>query len=615
MKLYRKLLLFTLAAALLPLSAVGFAVLAGAERALLVRIGAEQVATARGAAEQVGRDLEGLFDGVEGVVRTWHPGELSPAELRALPLVLCQRSPYLHAAALVDAGGAPVVPTVASTEGSPLPDRPAVSPAGLAAFLAAIPLTEALRRQGSLLLTPAYRGPEGRPQVILAKSLPGRGGQPWVVAALVGLEALQARVEAAAGSAGAAAVLDPDGRVVVASAGLVVEPEDRAEVQKLRARPAGGSSYLGSGGGAFQAAWAAVPGSTGWGVFLRLPAEQALAEVARMRRNVLGTSFVSLAALLFLGWVFVRRITRGLGRIDRAARELGGGNLAVRLPESGRDEVAEVSRTFNRMGTELQAARARLERWNEELRAEVEARTRELKEAQAQLLESQKLAAIGQLGAGVAHEINNPLTGILGQAQLLLEKKGEADPEASSLRRIEELARRSREITQNLLRFSQQRAEPDFQRLDLDTVVREALSLAEGQIRDAGVPMEVALGGNVPPVRGDAGHLSQVVLNLLANARAACAGRPGARIVVSTGAAEGQAWFEVKDTGKGIPPDVLPRIFEPFFTTKDVWSNVGLGLSVSFRIVSEHGGRFRVDSRPGEGSTFRVLLPPHRAAV
>jgi len=615
LKLYRKLLLFTLAAALLPLTAVGFAVLAGAERALLARIGAEQAATARGAAEQVGRDLEVLFDGVEGVVHSWRPGELSPEELRALPLLLCRQSRYLHAVALVDAGGRPVVPPFASTETAPLEDRPAVSAAGMAAFLAAIPREEAIQRQGSLLLTPAYQGPEGRPQVVLARSLPGRGGAPWVVGALVGLEGLQARVEAAAGSAGAAAVLDPDERLVVGSPGLVLEPEDRAEAQRLRAGPPGGGSYRGSGATTFQAAWASVPGSTGWGVFLRLPAAQALAEVARMRRNVLGTSFVSLAALFFLGWVFVRRITRGLARIDRAARELGGGNMAVRLPESGRDEVAEVSRTFNRMGAELQQARAKLERWNEELRAEVEARTRELKEAQAQLLESQKLAAIGQLGAGVAHEINNPLTGILGQAQLLLERKGQADPEAASLRRIEDLARRSREITQNLLRFSQQRAEPDFQRLELNGVVREALTLAEGQIRDAGVSMEVSLGEDVPPVRGDAGHLSQVLLHLLSNARAACAGRQGARITVSTSAVEGQACLEVKDTGKGIPPDVLPRIFEPFFTTKEVWSNVGLGLSVSFRIVSEHGGRFRVDSRPGEGSTFRVLLPPHRAAV
>ncbi len=615
MKLYRKLLLFTLAAALLPLTAVGFAVLAGAERALLVRIAAEQAATARGAAEQVGRDLEGLFDLVEGVVQNWHPADLSADELRALPLVLCRQSPHIHAVALVDARGRPVAPPFASTEAAPLEDHPAVSQEGLVAFLAAVPRDEAIRREGSLLLTQAYRGPEGRPQVIVARSIPGRDGQAWVVAVLVGLEGLQARVEAAAGSAGAAAVLDPDGRVVVASPGLAVEAEDRAEAQRLRASPPGGSSYRGAGGDAFQAAWAPVPGNTGWGVFLRLPASQALAEVARMRRNVLGASFVSLAALLVLGWVFVRRITSGLARIDQAARDLGSGNLAVRLPEAGRDEVAEVSRTFNRMGAELQAARARLERWNEELRAEVEARTRDLKEAQAQLLESQKLAAIGQLGAGVAHEINNPLTGILGQAQLLLERRGKADPEAAPLRRIEELARRSREITQNLLRFSQQRAEPDFQPLDLNSMVRETLTLAEGQIRDAGVPLEVALAPDVPQVRGDAGHLSQVLLNLLSNARAACAGRAGATITVGTGVQDDQVCLEVKDTGKGIAPEVLPRIFEPFFTTKEVWSNVGLGLSVSFRIVSEHGGRLRVDSRPGEGSTFRVLLPPHRAAV
>jgi two-component system, NtrC family, sensor kinase len=245
----------------------------------------------------------------------------------------------------------------------------------------------------------------------------------------------------------------------------------------------------------------------------------------------------------------------------------------------------------------------------------VEERSRELREAQAQLLEAQKLAAIGQLGAGVAHEINNPLTGILGQAQLLLEQKAANDPDLPALRKIEDLSRRSAEITRNLLRFSQQRLEPEFVQVDLNRVVRDTLTLAEGHIRETGVALEVRLAEGLPGVRGDARHLQQVLLNLLSNARTACRGRPGARITIETRAAGDQVSLVVRDTGKGIAADARPRIFEPFFTTKDVWSNVGLGLSVSYRIVSEHGGRIGVDSQVDQGSTFTVTLLANGPAV
>jgi signal transduction histidine kinase len=328
-----------------------------------------------------------------------------------------------------------------------------------------------------------------------------------------------------------------------------------------------------------------------------------------MRREVLGATLLTLAALLGLGALFARGVTRGLARIDAAAREIARGNLAARLPAAGGDEVAQVSRAFNQMGEELQAARFRLERWNEELRAQVEARTLELKEAQARLVESQKLAAVGQLGAGVAHEINNPLTGILGQAQLLLERKAPEDPDSEALRQIEGLARRSRDITLNLLRFSQQKEEPDLVPLDLNAAVREALLLAERLVRDEGVELGVALAEGLPRVRGDAGQLAHVLVNLLSNSRTACRGRPAPRVDVSTRATDGEVRLAVRDNGRGIDSEVRPRIFEPFFTTKQVWSNVGLGLSVSWRIVAAHGGRIEVESRPGEGSTFTVVLP------
>jgi two-component system NtrC family sensor kinase len=230
-------------------------------------------------------------------------------------------------------------------------------------------------------------------------------------------------------------------------------------------------------------------------------------------------------------------------------------------------------------------------------------------------VEAQKLAALGQLGAGVAHEINNPLTGILGNAQLLLEQRGDGDPDRGPLQKIEALARRCREITQGLLRFGEQREGAAFEVVDVNRAVRDALVLAEEHVRSAGIGLEVSLAAPPPRVRGDAGQLAQVVLNLLTNARTACLGRPGAAIAVTTSRTAAGVEIAVRDGGKGILPEHLPRIFEPFFTTKDEWSNVGLGLSVSYRIVSEHGGRIDVESRPGEGSVFTVRLPAPPAAA
>ncbi len=300
-------------------------------------------------------------------------------------------------------------------------------------------------------------------------------------------------------------------------------------------------------------------------------------------------------------------LRRRIALLAAAARAVRAGDLAVRVPD-GDDDIGVVSRTFNAMAAELQEARSRLEQWQEELRREVEARARELALAHARLAEERRLAAVGRLGAGFAHEINNPLAGILGYAQLLLER-AKPGPDRASLERIEALARRCRDITQGLVRFSQQIADPDRDGVDLNQLVGDALTIfADGAHAD-GIAVAAELATPPPRVRGDAGHLGQVLLNLLSNARTACEGRPGARIAVSTARDGGDAILRVQDGGKGIAPEHLPHLFEPFFTTKDRWANVGLGLSVSYRIVSDHGGRIEVESRPGEGAAFTVRLP------
>jgi len=320
---------------------------------------------------------------------------------------------------------------------------------------------------------------------------------------------------------------------------------------------------------------------------------------------------VVLGLLALAGVAFAGRLSRRLAGLTTAAQAFGRGELGFRLPVAGADEVAMLSGAFNAMGEELARARDKLTTWNDELKARVDAATAELRAAQAQLLEAQKLAAIGQLGAGVAHEINNPLTGILGNAQLLMLDHAEGDPDFEVLRSIEESAKRCRDITQNLLRFSQSQGQAQLRPVELNAVVRGALALEGPRCAEAQVTLEAQLAPGPLEVLGDADQLAQVLAQLCTNARTAVAGRPERRITVSTGADAGRVTLTVADTGKGIAPEHLGRIFEPFFTTKDVWSNIGLGLSVAYRVATEHQGRLEVSSELGKGARFTLSLPAH----
>jgi len=228
---------------------------------------------------------------------------------------------------------------------------------------------------------------------------------------------------------------------------------------------------------------------------------------------------------------------------------------------------------------------------------------------QSQLIQSDRLASLGTLAAGVAHEINNPLAGILGNTQLLMLDRVESDPDFDTLKKIEQMAKRCKDITANLLRFSQARDKGQLRPMDLNAVVRDAFSLSDNQVKGEGIAVVVKLQPGPLMVQGDPGHLSQVVLAMMQNARTAMMKSQVKELRVATRAEGQNAVLEVADTGKGIASEHLPRIFDPFFTTKDVWTNVGLGLSVAYRVISEHQGKIDVATEVGRGSTFTVRLP------
>jgi two-component system, NtrC family, sensor kinase len=223
------------------------------------------------------------------------------------------------------------------------------------------------------------------------------------------------------------------------------------------------------------------------------------------------------------------------------------------------------------------------------------------------MLQTEKLAAIGELVAGVAHELNNPLTGISTFAQLLLEEKlGEEHLEA--VRNIKRESDRAVSVIRDLLIFSR-KSDPRWGEVDLRTLIEQTLRLRSYTLQSAGIAVEKDLDPNLPTVIGDDRKLQQVIMNVIVNAEYAMHRSDTRRLSIWASANKVNVTVEIADTGIGMTPDVVKHVFEPFFTTKPVGVGTGLGLSVSYGIVQAHGGSIEVNSTAGLGSTFRIVLP------
>jgi signal transduction histidine kinase len=353
------------------------------------------------------------------------------------------------------------------------------------------------------------------------------------------------------------------------------------------------------------------------GVIVERRIEAALSPVRRLGWATVYWISVSGLVAALVGGALARTLASRVVALADGARKIAQGKLDTQLDVPSRDELGELAKAFNAMSTSLGAARTEILRqneeivaWNETLEGRVNEKTRELRDAQDLLLRSRSLASIGSLGAGVAHEINNPLTGVLGLAQLLLADLPEDHPARPMVRDIEEQAMRIQGIVSNLLRFSQTQSGEDFRPLDLAAIIDDAIDLCGPKsLAATGIRIVKHVSSPSPPVRGSVVQLQAAVIQLIQNAAGAMDEGGGCLTLETSRPEETLLRLRVSDTGRGIKPEVLPRIFDPFFTTKARRTDTGIGLSVVHKIVEDHGGTIKVESAPGQGTTFWLTFP------
>jgi signal transduction histidine kinase len=284
---------------------------------------------------------------------------------------------------------------------------------------------------------------------------------------------------------------------------------------------------------------------------------------------------------------------------------------------SDRDEFGQLGASFDRMSEQIAARDAEIRGWNQELQARVDKRTRDLKEAHELLLRSQKLAALTTLSAGVAHEINNPLTGVLGITQVLLDE-ARGDPkrakEVALLEHVEKAGLRMKSIVKRILSLSEPRTHADLSPVRINALLDATVHLLEREITAAQIEIARDFMADPPPILGEYTQLQQAFLQVLGNAITAMSLGGGITLRTWVGA-DGRVRCSVADQGRGIPKEALRRIFEPFYTTKDASEGEGLGLAIVHRIVENHHGTIEVASEVGRGTIVTIALPPAKGGA
>jgi signal transduction histidine kinase/ActR/RegA family two-component response regulator len=346
-----------------------------------------------------------------------------------------------------------------------------------------------------------------------------------------------------------------------------------------------------------------LSGDNNLGYLLLCSYEQPLRALHTTQQMLLLVCGLCILAGTGVVWFLVGKLTEPLRALRDSAEAVGRGDFSQRVEVASGDECGELAEVFNRMTGNIKQSREQLERTVETLRT-----------TQAQLIQSEKLSGIGEFVAGVAHELNNPLTTVMGFSELL----AQSSPDPQHRRHLDMIlksAQRCQKIVQNLLSFAR-RHQPERKLSSVNELVTGAVEFLQYQLRTSNIEVVTKLAPSLPKAMLDPHQMQQVFLNIINNARQAIEGqRPKGRIRITTEACGHNVRVEFQDNGPGIPEANLSKVFDPFFTTKEIGKGTGLGLSLCYGIVKEHHGSITVSSRPGEGATFVIELPLARDAA
>ena len=626
MKLLPKFALLSIGVAAVPLAIAGYSSIRVSQAALREAIEGHEVLLARQISEYVSSNLSNLQATMSVETRildlTRVGGALPTAEaLRKFLQLVYHQSDDFSVVALLDTEGRPLVPAAfqsVAPRNDSFGTHEIVSAKDVALLPGHVPV-EAVLREGSAVGSIFVAGSAHLPHVVLAVRYQGLADEdPRIIVAAVSLRRIADHLASLSSNDRDILLLDRESRTVASGRAVgptPLEPKRLPQGKPGSLPPAWFVAEYPSHDHAVVGAYVPTP-TFGLGVVVERWLESALQPARRLTWTTIYWVGVAAFVAAVVGAALARSLATRVGTLVQGARHIAQGKLDAEIEVASNDELGELAKAFNSMASSLSAARSEILLRNEEIRGwnvtlekRVEDKTKELRDAQDLLLRSRSLAAIGSLGAGVAHEINNPLTGVLGLAQILLADLPEGHPARPLVQDIEEQAARIQGIVANLLRFSQKQSGEHFRPFDLSEAIHDALELCGPKtLADAGIAVVKHIPSPSPPIRGNALQVQAAIIQLIQNARAAM--DSGGTLTLETTRPEDKLLrLRVSDTGHGIKPEQLSRIFDPFFTTKAQRTDTGIGLSMVHKIIEDHGATIRVESQVGQGTTFWLTFP------
>jgi two-component system, NtrC family, sensor kinase len=603
MNIGTKILLLFILGAVVPLVVSHFFVITSATTMIETSVSKELLSLSSNYSGRVEEQIERSLADVS-IATNMVPFESFPAEdlHRALEIPYRQLPGVAVVALFDEEGKAVAAPYYLAGQAAKSLGRDSVSEVDLEVFAVNVPLRLALSAE--VAIGPIYRSAYGVPRMAIAKAFPLSDGEhSWVLVVEISLEKICGVVAGGLEDKGRQVwIVDMEGQLVcnptngkddpqktVQSAGQVLEMPV-ASVQRLRS-------------GTPEAVLAVVSDidATNWRILIEQSEKIALAPVRLSLKWAALWVAIALVIAMGGGALFARGLTSPIARLEKAATDIAGGDYDRRIVIESTDEIGRLAGAFNLMSAEIKT-------WNTELTERVDERTRALREAQEQIIQTQKLAAVGELGSGVAHEINNPLTGVIGNAQLL---RMEAQPGSEMAEGLDDIignARRVAEVVSVLLRFTQSQSSEKMKPVDGKDLLENVLNMFSGRIAEREAEIETFVGPDIRLIANE-GDIRLALHHLIDNALAAIddGGLIGFRIEKVDG---GAIQITIKDNGSGMKEEVRTRVFDPFYTTNSPGSgSQGLGLPMVHRIVEEHDGKIVLDSEVGTGTTITIYLP------